>query len=205
MFGRRVVLTTLAFVCIAQAGFPSEFRFRGVCLAVDLDKHEFYSSGSALRFGSPFLLVPAPFATPELTDAEDREGIGVFYLPINERNLIRRLEERDRSEPGDCVETPYAFDLVRVSDDPLYTPGSTDPVTCAASDINVDLVPEDITVPLEVRCPGDMRTGACWASYYLNESWEARFLISPGDLVEWRGIVRRVRAFFESEIAVCTP
>ena len=205
MLRRPVAIKTLVFVCIAQAGFPSGFRFQDVCLAVDMEKHEFYSPEYFLRFGSPFLLIPAPFVTPELTDEEDREGIGVFYHPINERKLTRRLDGRDRSDVGDCVETPYAFGLVHVSEDPRHTPKSTDPVTCAASDMKIDLAPEDITVPLEMRCPGDMRTGACWASYYLNENWEARFLISPDDLVEWRGFVRLVGAFFESEIAVCTP
>jgi hypothetical protein len=196
---------SLLFICIAQAGFSSEFRFQDVCLAVDMEKHEFYSPGFPLRYGSPFLLVPAPFATPDLTDAEDRQGIGVFYLPINERKLARRLDDRDRSNPGDCIEAPYAFDLVQVSDDPLHKPKGTDPVTCAASDTKVDLMPEEKTVPLVIRCPGDMRTGACWASYYLDQNWEARFLVSPGDLSEWRMIVSLVNIFFENELERCIP
>ena len=205
MLRMPVATKTLLFICIAQAGFSSEFRFKEVCLAVDMEKQELYSPGFPLRYGSPFLLVPAPFATPELTDAEDRQGIGVFYLPINEGKLTRRLDDRDRSDPGDCIEEPHAFGLVQVSVDPLHTPKSTDPVTCAASDIKIDLVPEDITVPLKIRCPGDMSTGACWASYYLNQNWEARFLVLPSDLVEWRRITGLVGAFFESEIAVCSP
>lgn len=200
-----IATTALFSASVAQAGALSEYRFSDVCLAADLERVEFYSPGFPLRSGSPFFLVPAPFATPELTDAEDRLGIGVFYSPITPRNWTQRLEDRDRSAPGDCIETPHGFGLVRVSQDPLHTPKSTDPITCAASDTKVDLVPEDKTIPLEIRCPGDMRTGACWASVYLDQNWEARFLVSPKDVPEWRTITGFVEAFFDSELQLCTP
>ncbi len=200
-----IAITAVLFALTAQAGGPSKFRFSDVCLAVNLDRHEFYNPFSPTAFGSPFLLVPAPFATPALTDAETRMGIGVFYLPITERKWARRLEDRKRSDPGDCVEAPYAFGLVQVSQNPLHEPKSTDPITCAASDIKVDLAPEDTSIPLELRCPGDMQTGACWASYYLDQDWEARFLVSPDDLPEWRRIVTLVDVFFDDELEICTP
>lgn len=200
-----IAAQVLFFASFALAVCASEFRFDDVCLDVDMDKHELYSPSFPTRFGSPFLLVPAPYATPELTDAEDRTGVGVFYRPITKRNWTHRLERRERTNPGNCIETPHGFGLAQVQDDPLHEPKSTDPIICAASDTKVDLVPEDKTVPLEIRCPGDMRTGACWASYYLNQNWEARFLVSPDDLPEWRRIIRLIDTFFESELEVCTP
>ncbi|MEM6610172.1 MAG: hypothetical protein AAF689_16530 [Pseudomonadota bacterium] len=203
--GEIVASAAIALASVAQADTLSAFRFDGVCLAVNLDENELYSPGFALRSGSPFLLAPAPYATPELTDAPDRTGIGVFYRPITDRDRARRLADRERSEPGDCIETPFDFGLARVTDDPAHTPRGTDPITCAASDIQIDLVPEATDIPLDMRCPGDMRTGSCWASYYLDENWEARFLISPEYLAEWPTFLRLVETFFDTEIQPCTP
>ena len=96
-----IAIRVLFFTTLAQAVEPREFRFSDVCIALDRKKHELYTPGFALRSGSLFRLIPAPFATPKLTDAEDSQGIGLFYLSITDRSWTRRFEERYRAIPRD--------------------------------------------------------------------------------------------------------
>ncbi len=201
---KRYLIPILLVVLAAVPADARKFRFDDVCLSVDMRQHEYYSSANRIVFGSPFLLIPAPYPTPELTDDEDRTGLGVYFSPITERQRERRITRRDRSDPGDCIETPYGFGLVEVSDDPLHQPKSTDPITCAAVSTHTDLVPEDINVPVEIDCPGPGRAGACWGSYFLEQDFEARVLISREDVPEWRVIGDIVQTFFNNEVEVCT-
>ncbi len=179
---------------------------KAICLSHEAGEVEAYLEGRASPFGNASrFLVPAPYLTPEKTDDPGRTGIGAAYFPVSDLNYAARTKARTDPPPGACLEEPFDHGLISLKTNEDYKPDGQVPARCRVRPLDLRLVPEDKFMPLAMRCPLSPRTGACEASYYMGNGWEAQFLVSVGDIPEWEDHVQRVTDFFESKFEECEP
>ncbi len=179
---------------------------KAICLSHEAGEVEAYLEGRASLFGGPpIFLVPAPYLTTEKTDDPKRTGIGASYFPVSDLTYAGRIKDRTNPPPGDCLEEPFDHGLISLKTNENYRPKGQVPARCRVLPLDLQLVPEDKSIPLAMRCPLMPRTGSCRASYYMGNGWEAQFLVSVGNVPEWEDHVQRVTDFFENSLEECEP
>ncbi|AZQ67323.1 hypothetical protein EF888_09410 [Silicimonas algicola] len=179
---------------------------KAICLSHEAGDVDFYLKGRASPFGNaPRFLVPAPYLTPDIMDDPVRTGIGAAYFPLDDLTYAGRIRERTNPPPGACLEEPFDHGLISLKTNEDYNPQEQVPARCRVLPLDLQLVPEDKSIPLAMRCPLSPRTGACEASYHMGNGWEAQFLVSVGDIPEWEDHVQRVTDFFENSLEECEP
>lgn len=175
-----------------------------ICLSHQKGDVEFYLKGRASPFGNaPRFLVPAPYLTPEKTDDPDRAGIGAWYTPVNELDYNSRIDRRQNPKPGACLETDFRYGLMSLLENEDYKPKGIVAPSCYVGQLSLSLVPNDMAIPFSIKCPLPPRGGACRASYFMGNGWEAQFLVSLDDLPNWEDHLLRVTEFFETKLQIC--